>query len=75
LLTRATTVSTVLNTSVQSVIGVEKAWETAAQALAQGFESQLAIQFESGILSPSEEKRAAELVNEKYTHPSWTERS
>ncbi len=75
LLARATTVSTALNTSVQSVIGVEKAWETAAQTLAQGFESQLAIQFESGVLSPSEEKRAAELVKEKYAHPSWTERS
>ncbi len=67
LLTRATT--------VQSVIGVEKAWETAAQAFVRGFESQLAIKFESGILSPSEEKRAAELVKEKYAHPSWTEKS
>jgi lipoate-protein ligase A len=62
-------------TTVQSVIGVEKDWETAAQSLVRGFESQLAIQFKSGVLSPSEEKRAAELVHEKYAHPSWTERS
>jgi lipoate-protein ligase A len=75
LLARATTVSTVLNTSVQSVISVETAWETAAQSLVRGFESQLGIKFESGVLSPSEEKRAAELVKEKYAHPSWTEKS
>jgi lipoyl(octanoyl) transferase len=62
-------------TTVQFVIGVEKDWETAAQAFVRGFEVQLGIKFESGILSPSEEKRAAELVNEKYAHPSWTERS
>ncbi|MBI5955248.1 MAG: lipoate--protein ligase family protein [Chloroflexi bacterium] len=67
LLTRATT--------VQSVIGVEKDWETAAQAFIRGFEVQLGISFESGVLSPSEEKRAAELVKEKYAHPSWTEKS
>jgi len=62
-------------TTVESVIGVEKDWETAAQAFARGFESQLGIKFESGVLSPSEEKRAAELVNEKYANAVWTERS
>jgi hypothetical protein len=35
----------------------------------------LGISFESGVLSPSEEKRAAELVEKKYAHPSWTEKS
>jgi lipoyl(octanoyl) transferase len=67
LLTRATT--------IESVIGTETSWETAAQAFVAGFESQLAIKFESGTLSQSEEKRAAELVREKYAHPAWTERS
>ena len=62
-------------TTVESVIGVEKDWETAAQAFVRGFESQLGIKFESGVLSPSEEKRAAELVNEKYANAVWTERS
>jgi len=62
-------------TTVESVIGVEKDWETAAQSLVRGFESQLGIKFESGVLSPSEEKRAAELVNEKYANAVWTERS
>ncbi len=67
LLTRATT--------IESAISVETAWETAAQAFARGFESQLGINFQRGQLSQSEEKRAAELVKEKYAHPSWTERS
>jgi len=67
LLTRATT--------VQSVIGEKKGWETAAQAFVRGFEIQLGIRFESGVLSPSEEKRAAKLVEKKYAHPSWTEKS
>jgi lipoate-protein ligase A len=61
-------------TTIQSVIGVETDWETAAQSLVRGFESQLAIQFQNGVLSPSEEKRAAELVEQKYANPAWTER-
>ena len=67
LLTRATT--------VQSVIGVETDWETAAQAFVHGFEAQLGINFQRGEMSRSESERADELVKEKYAHPSWTERS
>jgi lipoate-protein ligase A len=62
-------------TTVQSVIGVETAWETAAQAFVHGFEAQLGINFQRGELSQSESERAEELVKEKYAHPSWTERS
>ncbi len=61
--------------TVESVLGREVSWEMAAQALVEGFEAQLGIQFERGELSPSELKRAEELVAEKYAHPSWTERS
>jgi lipoate-protein ligase A len=75
LLARATTVSTALNTSVESVLSVETDWETAAQAFVRGFEAELGIQFERGELSQSESQRAEELVKEKYAHPSWTERS
>ena len=67
LLTRATT--------VQSVIGVETDWETAAQAFVHGFEAQLGIHFQRGEMSRSESERADELVKKKYAHPSWTERS
>jgi lipoate-protein ligase A len=61
--------------TVEAAIGEKKDWKTAAQAFASGFETQLGIKFERGVLSPSEEKRAAELVKEKYAHPSWTEKS
>jgi lipoate-protein ligase A len=61
-------------TTVESVIGVETAWETAAQAFVRGFEAELGIQFERGEMSQSEIQRAEELVKEKYAHTSWTER-
>jgi lipoate-protein ligase A len=32
------------------------------------------LKLEAGELSESELARAEELVNEKYAHPSWTER-
>lgn len=67
LLTRAVT--------VESVLGREVAWETAAQAFVRGFETQLGIQFERGKMSQSELKRTEELVRGKYGHPGWTERS
>jgi hypothetical protein len=34
----------------------------------------LGLCFEKGELSESESRRAAELLREKYDHPSWTER-
>jgi lipoate-protein ligase A len=85
LLTRATTVESILNEirpersrrtdEISTSTSLSADWETAAQAFARGFEVQLGISFESGILSPSEEKRAAKLVEKKYAHPSWTEKS
>jgi len=67
LLTRATT--------VESVLGRRVDWETAAQAFVRGFEAQLGIRFERAEMSGSESERAEELVEEKYAHPSWTERT
>jgi lipoyl(octanoyl) transferase len=61
-------------TTVETVIGVETAWDTATQAFVCGFEAELGIQFERGEMSPSEIQRAEELINEKYAHASWTER-
>jgi lipoate-protein ligase A len=85
LLTRATTVESVLNTirpersrrtnAIHTSTTLSVDWETAAQAFVRGFEVQLGISFENGVLSQSEEKRAAELVEKKYAHPSWTEKS
>lgn len=61
-------------TTVESVLGHQVSWETAAQAFIHAFETQLGLCFEQGELSDGETRRAEELVREKYAHPSWTER-
>lgn len=61
-------------TTVESVTGQGMAWETAAQAFARAFESQLGLKFERGELSSGEKAHAEELVQKKYGHPDWTER-
>ena len=61
-------------TTVESALGRKISWDEAAQAFVQAFEAQLGLIFERGKLSESESKRTAELVREKYDHPSWTER-
>jgi lipoate-protein ligase A len=60
--------------TVESVLGEEVPWETAAEAFIHAFESQLGLNLEQGELSESESRRTDELVKEKYDHPSWTER-
>lgn len=62
-------------TTVESVLGRVVDWETAAQAFVHAFESELGLKFEEGDISKSEQARAEELVQEKYAHLSWTERS
>jgi lipoate-protein ligase A len=61
-------------TTVESAIGRAVSWDEAAQAFIHAFETQLGLWFEKGELSESESERAEELVQEKYAHPSWTER-
>jgi lipoate-protein ligase A len=61
-------------TTVESVLGQEVAWESAAQAFVRAFAAQLGFNLEAGGLSQSELARAEELVGEKYAHPSWTEK-
>ena len=61
-------------TTVESVLGREVDWETAAQAFVHAFEARLGLSFEVGELTETELARAEELVKEKYAHPSWTER-
>lgn len=60
--------------TVESALGREVGWESAAQAFVGAFEAQLGLRFERGELSESESKRAEGLAGEKYDHPSWTER-
>ena len=61
-------------TTVESALGCQVSWETAAQAFVHAFESQLGLNLVRGSLTESESKRTGELVTEKYAHPSWTER-
>jgi lipoate-protein ligase A len=61
-------------TTVESALGREVSWETAAQAFIHAFEAKLGLSLKMGELSESESKRADELVREKYDHSSWTER-
>ena len=61
-------------TTVESVLGREVTWESAAQAFVRAFEAQLELNLEAGELTSSELSHAEELVGKKYAHPSWTER-
>jgi lipoate-protein ligase A len=60
--------------TVESALGQEVSWETAAEAFIHAFESHLGLSLQQGELSESESRRTDELVKEKYDHPSWTER-
>lgn len=60
--------------TVQGCLGREIAWETAAQAAVEAFSQTLGIVFQRGELSQAEQARAAELLENKYTRPEWTER-
>jgi len=66
LLTRAVTVETALGYQIE--------WETAAHAFKTAFQRVLDLDLEAGKLTPFETQRAADLVTEKYNHPGWTDR-
>jgi lipoate-protein ligase A len=61
-------------TTVETILGYKISWELAAQAFIDGFQSELNIDLVSDDLSMQESKRAEKLVDEKYSHPSWSER-
>jgi lipoate-protein ligase A len=61
-------------TTVESALGRVVGWEEASQAYVRAFEAQLGLKLEEGELSESESKMTDQLVNDKYDHPSWTER-
>ncbi len=66
LLSRATTVETVLGNKI--------AWDAAANAFIAGFQTELDLDFVKGELSFDELKRTEELMQEKYNHSGWLER-
>ncbi len=61
-------------TTVESVLGRVVSWDEAAQALTRGFEQELGLRFQVDSLSDSEQRRAGELVEQKYSHASWMKR-
>lgn len=61
-------------TTVKQVLGYEIAWEKAASALVNSFQTILNLEFEPLQLSQKEQELAAELQDSKYTHPTWMNR-
>jgi lipoate-protein ligase A len=61
-------------TTAEAILGYPLDWSTAAQAFADAFRQTLNLQLAPENLSEAEQKRAAQLVREKYNHPEWTDR-
>jgi lipoate-protein ligase A len=61
--------------TIEGLLGHEVEWGEAAGALRLGFCEALGLWFEESEISEAEARRAAELVPERYAHPSWTGRA
>lgn len=57
------------------ILGQPLTWEASAAAFAAAFRETLKLEFQEAPLSASELRRAGELVEQKYAHPSWTNRA
>lgn len=60
--------------TVEAILGREVSWEKAAQALEEGFAQALNLKFTPQDPGEEELHRAQELVETRFTHPSWTAR-
>lgn len=56
------------------MLGYSLTWQTSAQAFIQAFADVLNLDLREESLSPAEECRADELVEQKYANPAWTMR-
>jgi len=61
-------------TTAEKELGKAPTWQQASEAFQQGFTDILNLSLASGDLTEKESHRAHELMQEKYGHPSWTER-
>lgn len=59
-------------TTLAAVFGSDVSWESAADALVQGFADAFGVQLEEGTLSPEEQIQAEFLLHETYTNDAWT---
>ena len=60
--------------TAEELLGAPLSWELAAQALVAGFQQALGVTLEQQEPSAFELQRAAELSDERYRRPAWTER-
>lgn len=61
-------------TTVERELGHSPTWADAAAAFQHAFSQVLNLDLEPGELTQQEMSRASELMESKYSHPSWTER-
>lgn len=62
-------------TTVERELGKAPTWQEASQAFQSAFRAILNLELIPGKLTDKEYQRAQELMQEKYDHPSWTERT
>jgi lipoate-protein ligase A len=62
-------------TTLEAILGFALPWQKASEAFFSAFEDALNLDFVQGDLLPNEIQRAEQLVDEKYAHPSWTEKA
>jgi len=60
--------------TVEMFSGERIGWDRAAQAFIQAFQETLNLDLAQQDLSSAERIRAVELLEQKYTHPEWTEK-
>ncbi|MCK4741905.1 MAG: lipoate--protein ligase family protein [Anaerolineales bacterium] len=60
--------------TAEELLGKPLSWETAAQAMSEGFRQALDLQLESEDPTPGELARAEELQGERFANSQWTER-
>lgn len=61
-------------TTLERELGQKVEWQQASDAVKEGFTSILNLDLQPGELTEEEKSRAQTLMQEKYAHPSWTER-
>lgn len=58
-------------TTLEQILGEKISWQTAAEALVQGFIDTFDIDFEAGTLSELEADATKKLAQERYGNPEW----
>lgn len=61
-------------TTIERELRRRPSWDEVSSALQKAFTTTLNLDLEPGELTQKETQRAQELMQEKYAHPSWTER-